>query len=244
MRRFARFPLRGVVLVVAGLLAGVPAGVGLGASTDGGEAGNGPSGIGFSEVNLQPGNRLRDSRGDTALILEHLAPQEGDVIVDVGAGAGYFAFKLARLVGEEGLILATEMDRRMFFAMADTVRSEAVHNVIPLYVGPEDPGLPHLGCRLADKVLMVNLFTFCDAAAARCYFAELVEYVKPGGRVVVYTDQSGASSLNACPVLTEAQLRVATAEHFDVAINVRASRDGELLEGARGTGYLMVLLRR
>ncbi|MCC6527905.1 MAG: hypothetical protein IT373_34990, partial [Polyangiaceae bacterium] len=51
---------------------------------------------------------VRDGLPLTALILARLGAEPGQRLADVGAGAGYFTFKLARVVGPHGHVLATD----------------------------------------------------------------------------------------------------------------------------------------
>src|SRR5438270_7352355 len=39
-------------------------------------------------------------------VIDALKLQPGDVVADVGAGSGYFSFRLAKVVGEKGRVLA------------------------------------------------------------------------------------------------------------------------------------------
>ena len=50
--------------------------------------------------------------------LEALAPEAGDIIVDVGSGPGYLTVELARAVGETGEVIAVDPSADMRMAAA------------------------------------------------------------------------------------------------------------------------------
>jgi ubiquinone/menaquinone biosynthesis C-methylase UbiE len=51
----------------------------------------------------------RDRRQRPAEIFERLDLRQGNVVVDLGSGAGYFALKLSPIVGERGEVLAVDI---------------------------------------------------------------------------------------------------------------------------------------
>jgi FkbM family methyltransferase len=77
--------------------------------------------------------------------------QPGDVFVDVGANIGYFSLLAAKLVGDEGGVVAIEPSPTVHAALEDNLRLNGVCNVravrsgasdrrrtLALYLGPED----------------------------------------------------------------------------------------------------------
>jgi protein-L-isoaspartate(D-aspartate) O-methyltransferase len=59
-----------------------------------------PLGIGEAQTISQPTT--------VAFMLEHLSPQKGDKILDIGAGSGWTTAMLCHIVGEEGSVLGLE----------------------------------------------------------------------------------------------------------------------------------------
>ena len=74
-------------------------------------------------------------------MLAALPAVEGKWVADVGAGGGYFALKLARLVGPRGRVLATDLDPAALAALAARAHQAGLANVAPREVAPEEPGL-------------------------------------------------------------------------------------------------------
>src|SRR5688572_21514187 len=55
--------------------------------------------------------------------------KEGDVVADLGAGSGYYAFRMARKVGEKGRILAVEIQDAMIAELKKRIEKDKVANV-------------------------------------------------------------------------------------------------------------------
>ena len=121
-------------------------------------------------------DRDGDERPETLLAALQIPP--GATVVDLGAGTGYFTWRLAQRVGPQGKVFAVEVQREMLDRIGEEVRKRNLTNV-ELVLGEEHgPRLPD-----ADLVLIANAYhEFSDpeammAAVRRC--------LKPNGRVVV-----------------------------------------------------------
>ena len=129
----------------------------------------------------------RDRSFATRDITRALAVEPGHVVADVGAGAGYFAFRLASAVGAEGRVIATEMDESMARHMERELALRGVDNLDVRRVGGERL---ELGEATVDRILMVNSLAFpvCREARNRTYLSEARRALRPGGRLVVFRD--------------------------------------------------------
>jgi precorrin-6B methylase 2 len=111
--------------------------------------------------------------------LDSLDIRPGDVVADLGAGSGYFTFRMAPKVGKTGKVLAVEIQE----AMLDTLRARAAAmkatNVEVVRGSEIDPHLPASG---------VNLVLLVDVYHELTYPFEVMtkvrEALKPRGRVV------------------------------------------------------------
>jgi SAM-dependent methyltransferase len=96
---------------------------------------------------------------------------------DVGAGTGYFTFRLARRV-PLGKVYAVDVQPGMLEILRERVRERAAGNVVPIQGTPTDPGLPEAS---VDAVLLV------DAYHEFAYPFEMVRGIaralRPQGRV-------------------------------------------------------------
>lgn len=136
---------------------------------------------------IDPEDPRRDAMPATRAILDALAPRPGETIGDIGAGGGYFTFKVAPLVGPEGKVIATDSDPSCVKLIDDHAEARGIDNVVAVRVDPEEVGIGDV----LDKVLMVNLFYFTDPGETREYFEGLRERLAPEGRIVVYQDETG-----------------------------------------------------
>ena len=65
-----------------------------------------------------------------ALMLEQLAPRPGDRVLEVGTASGYNAALLARLVGDQGVVVTVEIDGELAALAADRLRDLANVEVV------------------------------------------------------------------------------------------------------------------
>lgn len=122
--------------------------------------------------------RDADERPET--LLDALQIPSGATVVDLGAGTGYFTWRLAQQVGPHGNVIAVEIQEKMLDLIAQELKMRKLTNVKLVLGGERDP---HLPTGEVDLVLIANsLHEFSEpeailAAVRRC--------LKPGGRVAV-----------------------------------------------------------
>jgi putative heme-binding domain-containing protein len=122
----------------------------------------------------------RDGEERPETLLDALQIPRGATVVDLGAGAGYFTWRLAQRVGPQGKVLAVEVQRQMLDLIAEEARKRSLTNVELVLGGEHDPRLPEAA---VDLVLIANSYhEFSDpepmmAAVLRC--------LKPDGRVAI-----------------------------------------------------------
>ena len=87
---------------------------------------------------------------------------------------------LARAVGEDGTVLATDIRQQMLDHIARRVRIEKLDNVELLLAESDDPMLPK---SKADLILMVDVYHYIQERTA--FGAKLLDGLAPGGRLVV-----------------------------------------------------------
>ncbi len=106
--------------------------------------------------------------------------KEGEKIADIGAGSGYFAFRLARHVGETGRVCAVDVSPDMIIHMNRAIRDMGIANVTTILAPPDDPLLP-------DK--SIDRFFICDTwhhIENQTKYLELMKkMLKPKGQVVM-----------------------------------------------------------
>jgi SAM-dependent methyltransferase len=122
----------------------------------------------------------RDAMQHPDEIMQRLAIRPGDVVADVGAGSGYFTIPVARAVGAEGRVIATDIRQEMLDHIANRLTDEGVTNVELVKVEPDDPALP---AGQVDLVLMVDVMHYVKERAA--YARKLRPALTADGRLVV-----------------------------------------------------------
>ena len=122
----------------------------------------------------------RDQWQQPEKVIAALALRAGDQVADLGAGGGYFTFKLAKAVGPTGKVYAVDIDREVLDLVAQRAQKESVQNVETVIATSDDPRLPTTG---VDLIFTSNTYHHIDHRVA--YFKNFRKYLKPGGRVIV-----------------------------------------------------------
>jgi len=122
----------------------------------------------------------RDAYQKPHQVLTALQIKPGEVIADIGAGSGYFTFRLAHFVGAQGRVYAVDVSPDMILHINRRIRELKANNVISILADPDDPLLP-------DR--SVNRFFFSDSwhhiENRTKYLALMKKMLKPGGEVVM-----------------------------------------------------------
>jgi len=130
----------------------------------------------------------RDEWQQPERVVEALAIEPGDAVADLGAGGGYFTFRLAEAVGPEGRVYAVDVDPDMLSHLEERAREEGHAQVEVVRAEATDPKLPEP----VDLILTVN--TYHHLPAPTGYFREVRRYLRPDGRIAVI-ELSGRSWL-------------------------------------------------
>jgi len=131
----------------------------------------------FSGLSAQTDVRDKDHQPDKVMDIAGL--REGMVIGEVGAGEGYFTFKLAVRVGPTGKVYANDIDARALRRLADRARREGFSNIETIVGEVENPLLP----AALDMVFMVNVFH--DLTQPAELLRNIVPSLKPGATLAI-----------------------------------------------------------
>jgi ubiquinone/menaquinone biosynthesis C-methylase UbiE len=122
----------------------------------------------------------RDAYQKPQEVLAALDLKPEEIIADIGAGSGYFTFRLARHVSERGTVYAVDVSPDMILHINRTIRDLKVTNVFSILAEPDDPLLP---------VASVNRFFFSDSwhhiENQTKYLSLMKKMLKPNGEVVM-----------------------------------------------------------
>ena len=113
-------------------------------------------------------------------VLTALKLKPGEAVADLGAGSGYFTFRLAHHVGNSGRVYAVDVSPDMIVHLNQRIRDVRLKNVVTILSAPDDP-------LLADA--SVDRFFICDTwhhiENHSRYLALLKKMLKPGGQIVM-----------------------------------------------------------
>ena len=122
----------------------------------------------------------RDAYQKPHEVMRTLDVRQGEVIADIGAGSGYFTFRLAHHVGDNGRVYAVDVSPDMILHLNRRIRELKAMNVSSILADPDDPLLPERS---------VNRFFFSDSwhhiENQAKYLSLIKKMLKPGGEIVM-----------------------------------------------------------
>lgn len=122
----------------------------------------------------------REQEENPEQMLAALKIPRGATVADVGAGVGYNTLRLARRVGPDGVVYATDLQPEMIKMLVANAREAGAGNVKPVLCTATDPKLPE---GKVDLILMVDVYHECSDPVAT--LRGLRRALKPGGRLVL-----------------------------------------------------------
>jgi ubiquinone/menaquinone biosynthesis C-methylase UbiE len=127
---------------------------------------------------LEAPARLASLRIDDVIARMTLNP--GDVVADLGAGAGAFSVPIARAVGPKGKVYAVDIDRGLVDHIGRKATSAQLSHLTPILGTFTDPTLPAAD---VDVALFHDVLHHIEDRAT--YLVNSAKYLKRGGRAVV-----------------------------------------------------------
>jgi len=113
-------------------------------------------------------------------VVGSLRIQPGDRVADIGAGDGYFTFRLAEAVGPSGQVFAVEVTDELIGRLEQQAQAREASNVVVVKGDFDDPLLPD---GEMDLVFLCNSYHHIDNRVA--YFDRLRTDLASGGRVAI-----------------------------------------------------------
>ena len=157
---------------------------------------------------LERPERIEEERPE--LLLTALELKAGMTVADIGAGTGYYSWRMAQRVGARGTVYAVDIQPEMIKLLQQQMSKRGAANVKALLGTLTDPGLPPAGIDLA---LMVDVYHELEYPYEM--LAAIVRALKPGGRLVFVEFRAGdaAVPIKALHTMSEAQVRKEAAAH-------------------------------
>ena len=118
-------------------------------------------------------------------MLDYLNLQKGEAVADIGCGSGYFSYRFAHMVGEEGKVYATETNEDALGYLKKLIEKNNL-NITPLVGRLNDACLPE---NSVDTIFMCSMYHAVYIANLEFVKDEFIESLKralkPGGRLVI-----------------------------------------------------------
>jgi len=145
----------------------------------------------------------RDTEEHPAQVLDALQLHSGEVVADLGAGSGYFTFRMAPKVGEIGKVLAVDVQDEMLQTLRQRASAMKIANVQVIKASETDP---HLPAGAVDLVLMVDVYH--ELAYPYEIMQKVRDSLKPDGCVafVEYRKEDPAVAIKEVHKMSVAQL--------------------------------------
>jgi ubiquinone/menaquinone biosynthesis C-methylase UbiE len=132
----------------------------------------GPGGIEWLD------RRSREQEEHPTQLLAALGLQPGQTVADLGAGSGYFTFRIAPKVAPNGKVLAVDVQPEMLATLRSRAAANKVPNVEVVQATETDPNLP---ANSVDLVLFVDVYH--ELSYPFEVMTKVRQSLKPHGRV-------------------------------------------------------------
>jgi ubiquinone/menaquinone biosynthesis C-methylase UbiE len=146
----------------------------------------------------------REEEEKTDVLIDSLKFREGEVVADIGCGSGYIARRVAKKVGESGVVYGVDIQQEMLDLLMKRMAMFRIANVKPILGEITDPKLPTESC---DTMILVDVYHEFDFPFEMV--TAMIRGLKPGGRIV-FVEFKGEDSnvpIKLVHKMTEAQVK-------------------------------------
>lgn len=163
----------------------------------------------------------REEQERTDLLVSALELKPGLVAADIGAGSGYFSWRIAQKVGAQGKVYAVDIQPEMLeLLMAQMRKRNVAAIVVPILGTVQDPKIPE---NSTDLILLVDVYHELDFPYEMT--RNMIKGLKPGGRLVLveYRGEDPNVPIKKLHKMTAAQVKKEMALHpvkFDQVIDI------------------------
>lgn len=145
----------------------------------------------------------RDREQKTSRLVRELPLEPDDTVADIGAGTGYFSFRMAERV-PQGKVLAVDIQQEMLDIIESRKAQGLPQNVEPVLGTVRDP---QLAPGSIDLILLVDAYH--EFSWPREMGEAMVRALKPGGRLVLveYRGEDPSIAIKRLHKMTQKQAR-------------------------------------
>lgn len=158
----------------------------------------------------------REREEGIAVALEHLPISSNSVVADIGAGSGYYTFRISPLV-PEGKVYGVDIQDDAIAYIKKRSEELGVKNVIPIKGSEKSPNLPE---GQVDLIIMVDVYH--ELAYPEEMLSAMYKSLKPDGKILLleYKGEDPSISIKPLHKMTEKQAaKELKANGFDLVEN-------------------------
>ena len=146
----------------------------------------------------------RESEEAPDAALDAIGIPKNAAVADIGAGVGYFTWRLATRVGPAGKVYANDIQQEMLDRLRHNMEQRKITNVEPVLGAVDDPKLP---AAAIDLVLLVDVYH--EFSEPQKMLRHIRESLKPDGRLVLleYRGEDPAIPIRPEHKMTVAQVK-------------------------------------
>ncbi len=122
----------------------------------------------------------RDERGEAQQVMDLADITPGMTVADIGAGEGYYTVRLATRVGEDGRVLAQDIDRDALERLGRRVERERLENISIKLGEADDPQLP---VDSFDRIFLVHMYH--EVTEPYAFLWRMWPALAAGGQIIV-----------------------------------------------------------
>jgi arsenite methyltransferase len=124
--------------------------------------------------------KASDPKNKPDEIINALAIKEGDIILDIGSGGGYFSIRFAEIAGKRGHIYSIDTDKSLLEYIQKSAQEKNLNNIETILLDENELKIPD---KKADLIFMRNVYHHLTDRIN--YFTKLKKILKPQGRIAI-----------------------------------------------------------
>lgn len=122
----------------------------------------------------------REAEEKCSMMLANCKIRPGMSVCDMGCGNGFYTFRLAEMVGPEGVVYAVDIQPEMLALLRDEMERRGVDNIVPILGSVHHPRLP---ANQIDAILLADVYH--EFSHPEQMLAEMRQALKPTGFAVL-----------------------------------------------------------
>jgi ubiquinone/menaquinone biosynthesis C-methylase UbiE len=140
----------------------------------------------YSEIHLHPlkkayalESRFRKLVQNPGKILnKYIAP--GMAVLDLGCGTGYFTIEIAKLLNNNGKVIASDVQSGMLEILKQKLKKGELHSLIEIHKSEDDSI-----CWTEKVDFILAFYTFHEMKYIDCIISDLTKIIKPETKILI-----------------------------------------------------------